>query len=36
LLIGGISELSNIAAGMSVLIACMIYLISVSVYTLKK
>ena len=36
LLIGWISDLSNIAFGMSVLIACMIYLLSVSVYTLKK
>jgi fucose permease len=36
LLIGWISDMSNIAFGMSVLVACMIYLISVSVYTLKK
>ena len=36
LLIGWISDLSNITFGMSVLIACMIYLFSVSVYTLKK
>jgi FHS family L-fucose permease-like MFS transporter len=36
LLIGWISDLSNVAFGMSVLIACMIYLFSVSLYTLKK
>ena len=36
LLIGWISDMSNIVYGMSVLIACMIYLLSVSFYTLKK
>jgi fucose permease len=36
LLIGWISDMSNIVYGMSVLIVCMIYLLSVSVYTLKK
>jgi len=36
LLIGWISDISTIAIGMSVLIACMIYLLSVSVYALKK
>ena len=36
LLVGWISDMSNIAIGMSVLVACMVYLISVSVYTLKK
>jgi fucose permease len=36
LLIGWISDMSNIAFGMSVLLVCMIYLFSVSVYTLKK
>lgn len=36
LLIGWVSDLSNVAIGMSVLIICMIYLFSVSVYCLKK
>jgi FHS family L-fucose permease-like MFS transporter len=36
LLIGWISDMSNIALGMSVLLVCMIYLFSVSLYTLKK
>lgn len=36
LLIGWISDMSNVAFGMSVLIVCMIYLFSVSLYTLKK
>lgn len=36
LLIGWISDLSNIALGMSVLLVCLVYLISVSVYCLKK
>ena len=36
LLIGWISDMTNIVYGMSVLIFCMIYLLSVSVYTLKK
>jgi MFS transporter, FHS family, L-fucose permease len=36
LLIGWISDLSNIVYGMSVLIICMVYLLSVSVYALKK
>jgi MFS transporter, FHS family, L-fucose permease len=36
LLIGWISDLSNVALGMSVLIVCMIYLLSVSVYSLKR
>jgi FHS family L-fucose permease-like MFS transporter len=35
-LIGWISDLSSIAIGMSILIACMIYLCAVSVYCLKK
>jgi fucose permease len=34
--IGWISDLSNIAIGMSVLLICMIYLLSVSLYNLKK
>ena len=36
LLIGWISDMSNIAFGMSVLLVCMIYLFSVSLYSLKK
>jgi fucose permease len=36
LLIGWISDLSNVAFGMSILIVCMIYLLSVSVYSLKR
>ncbi len=35
LLIGWISDISSIALGMSVLIACMIYLLAVSLYCLK-
>lgn len=36
IMIGWISDISTIALGMSVLIACMIYLLAVSVYCLKK
>lgn len=36
LLIGWVSDLSNVAIGMSILIVCMIYLFSVSVYCLKN
>jgi FHS family L-fucose permease-like MFS transporter len=36
LLIGWVSDISNVAIGMSVLILCMIYLFSVSLYCLKK
>lgn len=36
LLIGWVSDLSNVAIGMSILILCMIYLLSVSVYSLKR
>jgi fucose permease len=36
LLIGWVSDLSSVAIGMSILIICMIYLLSVSVYTIKK
>jgi MFS transporter, FHS family, L-fucose permease len=36
LLIGWISDLSNIALGMSVLLICLFYLFSVSLYCLKK
>jgi fucose permease len=36
LLIGWISDLSNVVLGMSILILCMVYLLSVSVYSLKR
>ncbi len=36
LLIGWVSDISNVAFGMSILIVCMVYLLSVSVYSLKK
>ncbi|MCX6255468.1 MAG: MFS transporter [Bacteroidia bacterium] len=36
LLIGWVSDLSSVAFGMSILIVCMIYLLSVSVYSLKR
>ena len=36
LLIGWVSDMSNIAAGMSVLLLCLFYLLFVSVYSLKK
>jgi fucose permease len=36
LLIGWVSDLSNVAFGMSIPIVCMIYLLSVSVYSLKR
>lgn len=36
LLVGWISDISNIALGMTILIACMVYLWLVSVYCLKK
>jgi fucose permease len=36
LAIGWLSDLTNVAIGMSVLILCLIYLLSVSVYCLKK
>jgi MFS transporter, FHS family, L-fucose permease len=36
LIIGWVSDLTNVALGMSILILCMIYLLSVSVYCLKK
>jgi MFS transporter, FHS family, L-fucose permease len=36
LIIGWVSDLSNVAIGMSILIICMIYLFSVSLYCLKK
>ena len=36
LLVGWVSDISNIALGMTILIACMVYLWLVSVYCLKK
>lgn len=36
LVIGWVSDLSNVAFGMSVLIICMIYLFAVSLYSLKR
>ena len=36
LLIGWVSDLSTVAVGMSILIVCMIYLLSVSIYSLKR
>jgi fucose permease len=36
LLVGWVSDMTSIALGMSILIACMIYLLSVSVYSLKN
>lgn len=36
LLIGWISDLSNVVFGMSILVVCMIYLLSVFVYSLKR
>lgn len=36
LMVGWISDLSNIVIGMLLLVACMIYLWAVSIYTLKK
>jgi len=36
LMIGWISDMSNVAIGMSLLVLCMIYLFIVSIYTLKK
>ena len=36
LLVGWVSDISTVAFGMSILIFCMIYLLSVSVYNLKK
>jgi len=36
LLVGWVSDISNIALGMTILIACMIYLWAVSIYSLKK
>lgn len=34
--VGWVSDISNIASGMTILIVCMIYLWTVSVYYLKK
>jgi FHS family L-fucose permease-like MFS transporter len=36
LIIGWVSDISTVATGMSILIVCMIYLLSVSVYSLKR
>jgi fucose permease len=36
LIIGSVSDLSNVAIGMSILIICMIYLFSVSLYCLRR
>jgi fucose permease len=36
LLIGWVSDISSIAIGMSILIICMIYLLSVSIYSLRR
>jgi fucose permease len=36
LLVGWVSDISSIALGMTILIACMIYLWAVSIYCLKK
>jgi MFS transporter, FHS family, L-fucose permease len=36
LMIGWVSDLSSVAMGMSVLIVCMIYLLSISLYCIKK
>jgi fucose permease len=36
ILIGWISDLSNVVYGMSILIVCMLYLFSVSIYSLKR
>jgi fucose permease len=36
LLVGWVSDLSSVAIGMSVLILCMIYLLAVSLFNLKK
>jgi fucose permease len=36
LLIGWVSDISNMTIGMSILVGCMVYLWAVSVYCLKK
>jgi len=36
LLIGWVSDMTNVALGMSILILCMVYLLAVSIYCLKK
>lgn len=36
LIVGGLSDISNVAIGMTVLLACWFYLFGVSVYSLKK
>lgn len=36
LLVGGLTDISNVVIGMTVLLACWVYLFGVSLYTLKK
>jgi fucose permease len=36
ILIGGLSDITNVAIGMTVLLACWFYLFGVSLYALKK
>jgi FHS family L-fucose permease-like MFS transporter len=36
LLVGGLTDITNVAIGMTVLLACWFYLFGVSIYTLKK
>jgi MFS transporter, FHS family, L-fucose permease len=36
LLVGWVSDISSVSMGMSILIVCMIYLLAVSVYSLKR
>jgi MFS transporter, FHS family, L-fucose permease len=36
LVIGWVSDMTNVAVGMSILIVCMVYLLSVSIYSLKR
>jgi MFS transporter, FHS family, L-fucose permease len=36
LIVGWVSDISNVAVGMSILVICMVYLLSVSIYSLKR
>jgi len=36
LLVGGLTDITNVAIGMTILLACSVYLFGVSIYTLKK
>lgn len=36
LLVGGLTDITNVAIGMTILLACWVYLFGVSLYTLKK